>query len=117
MEDILEEIVGNIMDEYDNEEPDIVVKENGSFQLSGMTPLDDVEDALEMEFDEDDKDNFDTLNGFLISRLGHLPEDDEKGQVVFGGYRFSIVKAENKIIQTVAAERDAGPEREKENEG
>ncbi|MFR8778918.1 MAG: hemolysin family protein [Enterocloster sp.] len=96
MEDILEEIVGNIMDEYDNEEPDIVVKENGSFQLSGMTPLDDVEDALEMEFDEDDKDNFDTLNGFLISRLGHLPEDDEKGQVVFGGYRFSIVKAENK---------------------
>ena len=108
MEDILEEIVGNIMDEYDNEEPDIVVKENGSFQLSGMTPLDDVEDALEMEFDEDDKDNFDTLNGFLISRLGHLPEDDEKGQVVFGGYRFSIVKAENKIIQTVAAERDAG---------
>lgn len=117
MEDILEEIVGNIMDEYDNEEPDIVVKENGSFQLSGMTPLDDVEDALEMEFDEDDKDNFDTLNGFLISRLGHLPEDDEKGQVVFGGYRFSIVKAENKIIQTVVAERDAGPECEKENEG
>lgn len=117
MEDILEEIVGNIMDEYDNEEPDIVVKENGSFQLSGMTPLDDVEDALEMEFDEDDKDNFDTLNGFLISRLGHLPEDDEKGQVVFGGYRFSIVKAENKIIQTVMAERDAGPEHEKENEG
>lgn len=117
MEDILEEIVGNIMDEYDNEEPDIVVRENGSFQLSGMTPLDDVEDALDMEFDEDDKDNFDTLNGFLISRLGHLPEDDEKGQVVFGGYRFSIVKAENKIIQTVTAERDAGPEREKENEG
>ena len=81
------------------------------------TSLDDVEDALEMEFDEDDKDNFDTLNGFLISRLGHLPEDDEKGQVVFGGYRFSIVKAENKIIQTVTAERDAGLECEKENEG
>lgn len=115
MEDILEEIVGNIMDEYDNEEPDIVVRENGSFQLSGMTPLDDVEDALEMEFDEDDKDNFDTLNGFLISRLGHLPEDDEKGQVVFGGYRFSIVKAENKTIQTAVAERYAGPEHEKEN--
>lgn len=115
MEDILEEIVGNIMDEYDNEEPDIVVRENGSFQLSGMTPLDDVEDALEMEFDEDDKDNFDTLNGFLISRLGHLPEDDEKGQVVFGGYRFSILKTENKTIQTAAAERYAGPEYEKEN--
>ena len=115
MEDLVEAIVGSIQDEYDNEEPDIVVRENGSFQLSGMTPLDDVEDALEMEFDEDDKDNFDTLNGFLISRLGHLPEDDEKGQVVFGGYRFSILKAENKTIQTAAAERYAGPEHEKEN--
>ncbi len=95
MEDILEEIVGNIMDEYDEEEPDIVVRENGSFQLSGMTSLEDVEDALGMEFD--------TLNGFLISRLGHLPEEDEKAHVEAGGYRFSIVKAENKVIGTVMA--------------
>ena len=104
------ECIGATMRLYDN---DMIGLEKGHTCCS----LDDVEDALEMEFDEDDKDNFDTLNGFLISRLGHLPEDDEKGQVVFGGYRFSIVKAENKIIQTVAAERDAGPEHEKENEG
>lgn len=103
MEDILEEIVGNIMDEYDEEEPDIVVRENGSFQLSGMTSLEDVEDALGMEFEEDDRNNFDTLNGFLISRLGHLPEEDEKAHVEAGGYRFSIVKAENKVIGTVMA--------------
>lgn len=109
MEDILEEIVGNIMDEYDEEEPDIVARENGSFQISGMTSLEDVEDALGMEFEEDDKNNFDTLNGFLISRLGHLPEEDEKAHVEAGGYRFSIVKAENKVIETVMAAKAASP--------
>lgn len=107
MEDILEEIVGNIMDEYDEEEPDIISQGNDRFQLSGMTPLDDVEDALQIEFEEEDKDNFDTLNGFLISRLGHLPEEDEKGQVEFGGYRFSIQKVENKTIRSVDAEKMA----------
>ena len=68
-----------------------------------MTSLEDVEDALGMEFEEDDRNNFDTLNGFLISRLGHLPEEDEKAHVEAGGYRFSIVKAENKVIGTVMA--------------
>lgn len=105
MEDILEEIVGNIMDEYDEEEPDIVSKGDDTFQLSGMATLDDVEDALQMEFDEDDKDNFDTLNGFLVSRLGHLPEEDERAQVVFKDYRFDIEKVENKTIQTVLAKK------------
>jgi len=103
MEDILEEIVGNIMDEYDDEEPEIVSKDDDTFELSGMASLDDVEDALHMEFDEDDKDNFDTLNGFLISRLGHLPEEDEKGSVVFGEYEFEIMAVENKTIKTVMA--------------
>lgn len=103
MEDILEEIVGNIMDEYDNEEPDIVSKDDHTFLLSGMAPLDDVEDALHMEFEEDDKDNFDTLNGFLISRLGRLPEEDEKAHVVFKDYEFDILTVENKTIKTVMA--------------
>ena len=105
MEDILEEIVGNIMDEYDEEEPDIVSKGNDTYELSGMATLDDVEDALQMKFDEDDKDNFDTLNGFLISRLGHLPEEDEKARVLFRDYRFDIEKVENKTIQTVVAKK------------
>lgn len=103
MEDILEEIVGNIMDEYDTEEPDIVDKGDNTFLLSGMTSLDDVEDALKIEFDEDDMDNFDTLNGFLISRLGHLPGEDEKAEVQYENYLFSVTKVENKVIKTVIA--------------
>ena len=114
MEDILEEIVGNIMDEYDDEEPDIVSKGNDTYELSGMATLDDVEDALQMEFDEDDKDNFDTLNGFLISRLGHLPEEDERAQVLFKDYQFDIEKVENKTIQTVIAKKVLKEEKEEE---
>lgn len=115
MEDILEEIVGNIMDEYDEEEPDIISAGNDTFQLFGMATLTDVEDALGIEFEEEDKENFDTLNGFLISRLGHLPEIDEKAEIPFGDYRFQIVEVENKIIKLVDAKRFAeqmndGPE-------
>ena len=44
MEDILEEIVGNILDEYDKEEPDIVSRKNGTYELTGLTLLDDVEE-------------------------------------------------------------------------
>lgn len=110
MEDILEEIVGNIMDEYDHEEPDIVPRGNGVFQLAGKSSLEDIEDALGIEFDEEDKDNFDTLNGLLISRLGHLPDANERVKVPVAGYIFWIVQVENKMIHTVIAK----PEKEAE---
>ena len=105
MEDILEEIVGNIMDEYDEEEEDIVSAGNDTFQLAGTSLLVDLEDTLEIEFEEQDKENFDTLNGFLTSRLGHLPKENERTQIVFGGYEFNIVKVENRTIKLVDAKR------------
>lgn len=117
MEDILEEIVGNIMDEYDEEEVDIVSAGNNTFQLAGMSLLVDLEDTLGIEFEEKDKENFDTLNGFLTSRLGHLPKEDEKAEISFGGFLFSIVKVENRTIKLVDAKREsiAIPVEEKEN--
>ena len=106
MEDILEEIVGNIMDEYDEEEVDIVSAGNNTFQLAGTSLLVDLEDTLGIEFEEQDKENFDTLNGFLTSRLGHLPKEDEKTEIPFGGFVFSIVKVENRTIKLVDAKRE-----------
>ena len=103
MEDILEEIVGNILDEYDKEEPDIISRKNGTYELTGLTLLDDVEETLGVEFDKEDKDNFDTLNGFMVSRLGHIPKAGEKGSVRIGDYLLKIMKVENKVIQTVLA--------------
>ena len=72
MEDILEEIVGNIMDEYDEEEEFITPGPDGSYVMSGLTPLDDVMDTLEMEFDQEVLDAYDTLYGYLVSRLARI---------------------------------------------
>ncbi len=102
MEDILEEIVGNILDEYDAEEEFISVQEDG-FLLNGMTPLSEAAQALEIEFSEEEKDAYDTINGFLISKLNRIPREDEDSEVEYKGYLFKILKVENKMIQLVRA--------------
>lgn len=105
MEDILEEIVGNILDEYDVEEKFIVSQENGELVMSGMTPLSQVQEALDIDFPEEDLDNYDTINGLLISRLDRIPREEEMPEVIYQGVRFSVIKVENKMIHTVRAER------------
>lgn len=103
MEDILEEIVGNILDEYDEEEEYISKRDDGSFIFDGMTPLDDVAKALAIEFEEEDYDNYDTLNGFLISRLDRILKEGEKPEITYGGYLFKVLSVENKMIHAVTA--------------
>lgn len=103
MEDILEEIVGNILDEYDEDEEYISKRDDGSFIFDGMTPLDDVAEALMLEFGEEDYDNYTTLNGFLISELNRIPKEGEKPEVSYGGYLFKVLSVENKMIHAVTA--------------
>lgn len=98
MEDILEEIVGAISDEYDIEEKMIIKQTEGRFLMKGMTPLEEVEDTLDIDMDQED---FDTLNGFLISMLGHIPSDDEKAVFHYRGYKFHIVDVVDKMIRYV----------------
>lgn len=101
MEDILEEIVGNILDEYDMDEEFIVPSDDGTYVMNGMTTLEDVERALDIEFDEEDYDSYDTINGLLISRLDRIPQEGEESEVSIMGYKFKILQVENKMIQTV----------------
>lgn len=105
MEDILEEIVGSIMDEYDVDEEFIAQSEDGSYVMSGMTPLQDAAKTLDMEFDEEDYDSYDTMNGFLISKLNRIPQEDEDSEVEYHGYRFKILQVQNKMIHTVRVSR------------
>ncbi|MDD5872496.1 MAG: hemolysin family protein [Clostridia bacterium] len=98
MEDILEEIVGNIMDEYDVEEQYIVRDSDGSYIMDGYTQLDDIEDMLNISFADEDSD---TLSGFIISRMEHLPEDNEQFEVWYSGYRFSVLEVDNKRVKKV----------------
>ncbi len=98
MEDILEEIVGNILDEYDEISEHIEEKGNDEYVMEGMTPLEELEERFGISFEDE---AFETLNGFLISRLDRIPEPDEQFDVDYCGYHFKILAVENKMIQSV----------------
>lgn len=100
MEDILEEIVGNILDEYDVDE-EFIVQSGDGLLMSGMTPLDDAQEALGITFPEEDLDTYDTINGLLISRLDRIPQEGEQPEVRYLGHLFEVVKVENKMIHSV----------------
>lgn len=101
MEDILEEIVGNIFDEYDREENNIVKKDQNTYIIKGITPLEDIEEALDVDFGEHD---FDTLNGLLIASLEHIPAEDEKVSIKIAGCRFSVLSVKKNMISEVKVE-------------
>ncbi len=111
MEDILEEIVGNIQDEYDNEVPLIRREGDGGYLMDGMAPLDDVVEELGLKLG-DDEEEYDTLNGFLISRLDRIPADGEQAEVLAEGYRFQIMKVEDKMIRLVKIKKYEEQEKE-----
>ncbi len=100
MEDILEEIVGNIEDEHDEEEQMIEKRFDGSYYMSGMAPFAEVLEVLGIKREEE-ADDFETLNGFLISLIGKIPSDHEIFSTTAYHYLFEILSVENKMIQSV----------------
>lgn len=102
MEDILEEIVGNIMDEYDVDEKHIRKRGRDSYIIDGLTALSEIEELLHIKFSVDD---FETLNGFMISKLDRLPNKDEVFKTEVEGYEFSILKVENRMISKVSVKK------------
>lgn len=102
MEDILEEIVGNIMDEYDEDKEYIEDKGNDEYVIEGKTPLEELEERFGISFEEEE---FETINGFLISRMDRIPEPDEQFDVDYKGYNFKILSVENKMIDSVLVTR------------
>jgi CBS domain containing-hemolysin-like protein len=75
LEDLLEEIVGEIRDEYDTDEVDAITRLSArEFMIVGSANLDDVSDALGMEFTSE---NYDTISGYCLDHLDHLPEKNE----------------------------------------
>jgi len=101
MEDILEEIVGNIMDEYDDDEEMITPLKDGTWIVKGLTTLEDLTDGMGIRFSEQEYNDFDTLNGFLISRLDRIPSDGEQFTVKCHDCEFKVLHVQNKIVRTV----------------
>ncbi len=114
MEDILEEIVGNIMDEYDVESEYIEEKGNDEYVIEGKTPLEELEERFDISFAEEE---FDTLNGFLISKMDKIPEPDEQFDMDYKGYNFKLLSVEGKMIQSVLVTKLAQEPDNEEAEG
>ncbi|MDE6388894.1 MAG: hemolysin family protein [Lachnospiraceae bacterium] len=104
LEDILEEIVGNIEDEYDEEASYISRNGADGYVIQGKMPLEELEEQLKINFEEEP---FDTVNGFVISRLEHIPEEGEDFEFDYEGYTFRILEVKDRMIQTVLARRQA----------
>ena len=101
MEDILEEIVGDIQDEYDDEEAEIAPMGEG-FAVDGAADLADVFEAFGMECPPlCDEEGFDTPGGLIADRLGYLPAEGEKAGADWGGLHFEVLKAGDRRIQRV----------------
>ncbi len=105
MEDLLEEIVGEIRDEYDMDEKDEyeVLSEGREYRVSGSMNLDDFCDLVGVKYESEDSD---TLGGFLLELLEHFPEEGECFETN-EGIRFCILSMDKKRIETVLVTRIA----------
>lgn len=102
MEDLIEEIVGNIFDEYDlEEEEDICALGDKMYRIHGTTDLADVAEMLQITFE--DEEDYDTLGGYLIGRLGRIPEEQEKPEIMVENWLFRVESIDEKRIEKVLA--------------
>ena len=94
IEDVLEQIVGDIEDEYDRDEDDFIKPHaDGTYTVKALTPIDDFNESLGSTFSDDE---FDTIGGVVTSHFGHLPKRNEK--VDIDGYGFEVLNADSRRI-------------------
>ncbi len=113
MEDILEELVGDIYDEYDKEEKEYEKIDDNTYMLAGSLPIYDVNKLLDADIPEGD---YDTISGFLQEELGRIPEDEEKPVVETKKVTYKIEEYEDKRILKVKACKNNILETEEETE-
>jgi magnesium and cobalt transporter len=100
IEDILEQIVGDIEDEHDiDEEEDIRDLGEGRYAIRALTPIEDFNERFDTRFSDEE---FDTLGGLVMQRFGHLPGRGEHTEI--GGWRFTVLNADNRRIRLLEAE-------------
>ena len=111
LEDLIEAIVGNIQDEYDNEEEEIVEESENIFTIDGTAYIEEVNELVGDIIPEGD---YDTLGGFLISNLGFLPKDEDKNELQFENLKFTILNVDERRIGKVRVEIEPKAETETE---
>ena len=113
MEDILEELVGDIYDEYDKVEKEYEKIDENTYMLAGNLPIYDVNKLLDADIPEGD---YDTLSGYLQEELGRIPEDEEKPVIETEKVTYKIEEYEDKRIIKVKACKNNQQEEVQETE-
>ena len=99
MEDIIEEVMGDIDDEYDEEEPEIRQISEDTYAVEGSMDLDDIDEELDINLVSD---NSETIGGFIIDILGEIPDADDVGkEVEFENYKFRIDSIRDRRIEHI----------------
>ena len=99
MEDIIEEVMGDIDDEYDEEEPEIQKVAEDTYIMDGSMDLDDIDEELDINLESD---NSETIGGFIIDILGEIPDENDVGkEVVFENFKFRIDSIRDRRIEQI----------------
>ena len=106
IEDVLEQIVGDIEDEYDfdEEEDNIVIEAEGIYRIKAVTEIDSINETLNTHYDDTD---YDTIGGLVLNKFGRLPNRGES--VVINQYRFTVQRADSRRIYLLKAEKITVP--------
>jgi putative hemolysin len=102
LEDLIEDILGNIRDEYDDEEDEVRLIDEGRFTVDGAMSLEDVEELTGMTLSDCDSE---TIAGFILERLGRIPTSDEQPSVESDGLRFTALHTDDRRITEVLIEK------------
>jgi putative hemolysin len=99
MEDLIEEIIGNIQDEYDNEEAEINKIDTNTYIIMGDARIEDVFSELEIKMPDEDK--YDTMSGFVVDLLGYVPENNTNPSVVYENVRIDVLDVRDNWIEKI----------------
>lgn len=118
MEDLIESILGNIQDEYDDEEEEISQVSDNCFTVDGTTMLDEVSDLIGVELPEGD---YDTIAGFIVTSLERIPGENEHPMITYGPATLTVEQVEDRRISKIMilvdrekkSEKDIAPEKTK----
>lgn len=98
MEDLIEEIMGDIDDEYDQEDPELVEIEDDVYLVKASISIKDFNNRTGSQLDEDNED-YDTIGGLIINKLGYIPEDDESPYLDVDNIGIQVLEVKDKRIQ------------------
>ncbi len=114
MEDILEEIVGNIQDEYDEEEQEFEKIDENTYIISGLADPEDILSELDVKLPETRE--YDTMSAMIVELLGRIPGEDETPAVEYENIEFTVMQMEDNLISKIKAVKNTNTIKEDEQE-